>query len=90
MAYDISDLTELIRYHIVLGEDTDAAADDKLAELVRNIEGLSTRPLWRAAEWIACDGCGTWVDTDLIGPDGAGVVGDGGFYCSSCRWGFED
>ncbi len=34
---DVSELTQLIRYHLVLAEDTGAAADDKLAELVRNI-----------------------------------------------------
>lgn len=90
MAYDVSELTELIHYHLVLGENTDTAADAKLAQLVRSIERMSTRPLWRAVEWMACEGCGAWVDTDLIGPDGAGIVGDGGFYCSSCRWDGDD
>jgi len=85
MAYDMGELTDLIDYHLVLGEDTDAAADGKLAELVRNIEEMFTRPLWQAAERMACDGC-AWVVTDLIGPDGAGVADNDGFYCSTCRW----
>lgn len=78
MAYDIAHLTELIQYYLVLGEEPDAAADAKLAELVRNIKGLPTTPPFRAVEWMACEGCGAWVDTDLIRPDGAGIVGDGG------------
>jgi hypothetical protein len=90
MAYDITELTELIRYHLVLGEDTNAAADRNLANLVRNIERLATKPLFRTVEWIACEGCGAWVDSDLVGPDGAGVDGDGGFYCASCRWDGDD
>ena len=69
----IADLTELIQYHLVLGSDTDAAADDRLSVLVCHIERMSTRPLWRAGEWMACEAVGAWVDTDLIGPDCAGI-----------------
>ncbi len=41
MAVDIEYLTELILYHIVLSGASDEAANANLAELVRNIEGLS-------------------------------------------------
>jgi hypothetical protein len=37
---------------------------------------------------MACEGCGAWVATDVIGPDEAGV-GDGTFYCA-CRWDGDD
>jgi hypothetical protein len=31
-----------------------------------------------------------WVSSELIGPDGAGEGDDGGFYCTSCRFGDEE
>jgi hypothetical protein len=90
MAMDIEQLTELIHYHLVLGEDSDEAADRNLMDLVRRIERMCTKPMWRSAEWRACEGCGAWVDTNLIGPDGAGTGEGGGFYCSPCRWDGQD
>ena len=35
---------------------------------------------------VACEECGAWVSSELIGPDGAGEGDDGGFYCTSCRF----
>jgi hypothetical protein len=90
MTYTITDITELVRYHLVLSVPDDETADNNLRRLVHEIEGLATTPLWRPVEWMACEACGAWVDTDLIGPDGAGDAADGGFYCSSCRWGQEE
>ncbi len=55
MAYTLHDITELIRYHLVLAEHTDEQADDNLIRLVGEIERMATRPLWRAAEWVFCD-----------------------------------
>jgi hypothetical protein len=83
MAYTITDITELIRYHLVLGEFDDASADN-LAQLARAIQSLATRPLSHDATWVFCDRCGTSVDTDLIDPDGHHYSVDGDFYCIDC------
>jgi hypothetical protein len=56
--------------------------------LLRNVESMfTTRSPHRFIEWMTCDGCGASVSTELIGPDGAGWTDDGGFECSSCRFG---
>jgi len=89
--YDVTDLTELIRHHLVFAVNDDEVADRKLAQLMLNIEQMITTP--RPDEtlyWMVCEGCGAWVSSELIGPDGAGESDDGGFYCSSCRFGEED
>jgi hypothetical protein len=39
---------------------------------------------------VACEECGAWVSSELIGPDGAGEADDGGFYCSECRFGGDE
>jgi len=39
---------------------------------------------------MACEECGAWVSSDLIGPDGAGEADDGGFYCTPCRFGDDE
>lgn len=85
MAYDVTDITELIRYHLVLAEPTGERADDNLIRLVDEIERMATRPLWRSAEWVFCDRCETTVDTDLIHPDGHHYSADGDFYCADRR-----
>ncbi len=89
MAYTLDDITELIRYHLVLAEGTDERADDNLIRLVGAIERMATRPLWRAAEWVFCDRCGTSVDTQLIHPEGHRYSADGDFYCADC-WELEE
>jgi len=87
MAYSVTDMTELIRYHLVFSEDDPEGADDNLIRLVGEIERMATRPLWRPAEWVFCDRCGTSVDTDLIHPDGHHYADDGDFYCADCWYG---
>jgi hypothetical protein len=87
MAYSQTDLTELIRYHLVLSEDDPERADDNLIRLVGEIAEMATRPLWRAAEWVFCDRCGTSVDTDLIHPEGHHFAADGDFLCADCWYG---
>jgi hypothetical protein len=69
MAYTISDIAELVRYHLVLAEPNDQRADDNLAQLVSELQSMASRPLFREASWVFCDRCGTSVDTDLIHPD---------------------
>jgi hypothetical protein len=86
MAYDINDITELIRYHLVASAVDDAAADRNLAQLTGNVEQMMTTRPQHFVEWIVCDDCGASVCTELIDPDGAGWTDDGGFNCSSCRF----
>lgn len=90
MAYTVTDITELIYYHLVLGEPDDYRADQNIAELLRNIESMCTRPLREPITWSTCEGCGASVSSELIGPDGAGDCADGGFYCSECRFADEE
>ncbi|MGH9091140.1 MAG: hypothetical protein ACRDZR_07165 [Acidimicrobiales bacterium] len=87
--YTVSDITELIRYHLVLSEDVPERGDANLVRLVGEIEHMATKPLWRPAEWVFCDGCGTSVDTVLIHPDGHHYSDDGDFYCADCWFGEE-
>jgi hypothetical protein len=91
MTYTITDITELIRHHLVLSVGSDIVADSNLAQLMGEIEQMITSP--RRDEpvyWTACEECGAWVSSELNGPDGAGEGEDGGFYCTSCRFGEED
>ena len=79
MAYTITDIAELVRYHLVLTEP-----DDNIVQLVSELQSMSTRPLWREATWVFCDRCGCSVDTDLIHPDGHHYADDGDFHCADC------
>jgi hypothetical protein len=91
MAYTVADITELIRYQLLLSEETREKADANLAQLMRSIEQMVTTP--RDQEpiyWAACEECGAWVSSELIGPDGAGENADGGFYCTECRFADEE
>jgi hypothetical protein len=89
--YTVTDLTELIRHHLVLSTDDTEKADIHLAQLMRNIEEMITTPRWHdPITWMACEECGAWVSSELFGPDGAGDCDDGGFRCTECRFGDED
>jgi hypothetical protein len=84
MAYTVADITELIHYHLVLGESNEVNADRNLAQLAGVLHDLASRPLWHEATWAFCDRCGTSVDTDLIHPDGHHYSYGGDFYCADC------
>ncbi len=84
MAHTVTDIAELIEYHLVASAPDDETADANLAQLASEIQYLSTRPLWREATWVFCDRCGTSVDTDLIHPDGHHYSNDDDFYCADC------
>ena len=84
MAYTITDIAELVEYHLVASAPDDDAAHSNLVRLVQQLELLAPRPLWREATWVFCDRCGTSVDTDLIHPDGHHYADDGDFYCVDC------
>ncbi len=49
MAYDATDIIELIRYHLVLAEPSDERADDNPIRVVGEIERMATRSLWLTA-----------------------------------------
>ena len=84
MSYTVTDLAELIRYHLVLSVEDDESADANLAQLVSELQAMATRPLWREASWVFCDRCGCSVDTDLIHPEGHHYSDEGDFYCADC------
>lgn len=86
MAHTVTDIAELIEYHLVASAPDNQTADDNLAQLVSEVQHLSTRPLWHEATWVFCDRCGCSVDTELIHPDGHHYSDDGDFYCGDC-WG---
>lgn len=89
--YDVTDLTELIRHHLVLSTDDADRADVSPAQLMRNIERMITTPRWHEpVSWIVCEDCGAWGPSELIGPDGAGESSDGGFRCTECRFAGEE
>src|ERR1035437_1514032 len=84
MAYTVTDIAELVEYHLVASAQDDDTAHNNLVQLVQQLELLAPRPLWRGATWVFCDRCGTSVDTDLIHPDGHHYADDGDFLCVDC------
>jgi hypothetical protein len=84
MVYTVTDLAELVEYHLVVTAPDDDTAHANLVRLVSELERMATRPLWREATWVFCDRCGCSVDTDLIHPDGHHYADDGDFYCGDC------
>jgi hypothetical protein len=66
MAYTISDLAELVEYHLVVSAPDYDTAHANLVQLVGQLERLSLRPFRREATWVFCDRCGCSVYTDLI------------------------
>jgi len=84
MAYTITDLAELVEYHLVASAPDDDAAHANLVQLVHCLEGMAPRQEWREATWVFCDRCGTSLDTDLIHPDGHHYADDGDFLCADC------
>jgi len=91
MAYAVDDITELIRYHLVVSAQDDGAADSNLVKLMHDVKSMvTTFDIDEPLQWMVCEDCGASVSSELIGPDGAGESDDGGFCCTSCRFGVED
>lgn len=44
MAFTITDIAELVRYHRVLAEPDDERADANLAQLVQHLDLMASRP----------------------------------------------
>lgn len=78
MAYKITDIAELVRYHFVLSESDDERADANIISLVQQLDQMANHPMWREATWVFCDRCGCSVDTDLIHSDGHHHYADDG------------
>lgn len=89
--YNVTDLTELVRYHLVLSVDDTEVTDHNLGQLMRNIEQMVTTPRWHEPiYWVVCEDCGAWVSSVLSGPDRAGDCDDDdGFWCAECRFSGE-
>ncbi len=49
MAYTITDIAELVEYHLVASAPNDDAAHSNLVQLVQQLEVLAPRPLYREA-----------------------------------------
>ena len=86
MTYSVEDLTELIRHNLIFSEIDPDRSFRNLAQLTANIDQLMHEPLTSEGGWVACESCGAWVGTELIGSNGAGYTMDGAFNCASCRW----
>lgn len=86
--YTVTDLTELIRHHLVLSTDDAEVGDIRLAQLMRNVELMITTPRWHEpVYWIACERCGAWVSSELFGPEGAR---EDGCFCCCAECSFAD
>jgi hypothetical protein len=84
MTYTVTDIAELVEYHLVASAPDDDAAHSNLVQLVQKLELLAARPLWREVSWVFCDRCGCSVDTDLIHPETHHYAPDGDFICADC------
>ena len=84
MTYTVTDIADLVEYHLVASAPDDDAAHANLVQLVQMLELVAPRPLWREVSWVFCDRCGCSVDTDLIDPDGQHYAPDGDFLCADC------
>ena len=60
-------------------------------KLLRNVKQMiTTFDVDETLYWKVCEDCGACVSTELSGPHGAGECDDGGFYCTSCRFGDDE
>lgn len=81
----VTDILELIQYHLVASAPDDERAENNLEQLVVEIALIWPRPLRCEMSWMLCDGCGCSVDPDLVRPDGHYYSDDGDFYCADCQ-----
>jgi hypothetical protein len=84
MAHTITDIAELVEYHLVASAPDDDVAHANLVQLVHRLELLAPHPLYREATWVFSDRCGCSVDADLIHPDSHHYADDGDVYCADC------
>ncbi len=84
MSYTVTDIAELVTYHLIASAPHDDAAHDNLVQLVQQLELLAPRPLRQEATWVFCDRCGCSDDTDLIHPDSHHCADGGDLHCGPC------
>ncbi len=82
--YTITDIAELVEYHLVVSASDDDAAHANLVQLAHQLELMAPRPLYREVTCVFCDRCGCSVDTELIHPDGHHYANDRDFLCADC------
>jgi len=82
MTYSVTDIAELVRYHLVLSEVDDDRASENLRRLSTEIRQMAPSALETTAEWLFCDRCGATVDLAVLAWDGSNFAPDGAFYCS--------
>lgn len=83
MSYDVTDIAELVRHHLVFSAPDTETADQNLCQLVDEVTHIRPR-LFREVEWVFCQHCGCSVDVELIHPDGHHYDEHGDFYCADC------
>jgi len=54
---ELADIAELVEYHLFASARDDDTAHANLGHLVRKLELLAPRPLWRGVSWVVCDCC---------------------------------
>jgi len=84
MTYSVTDITELIRHHLVFSEPDETRVKDNLRQLIAGIEEMAPGSMHTEALWLFCDRCGASVDMDVLAVDGSNFTSGGGFYCSDC------
>jgi hypothetical protein len=52
MNYTVTDIAELVAYHLVASAPNDDAAHANLVQLVQKLELLAPGPLWREVTWM--------------------------------------
>jgi hypothetical protein len=85
MNYTVTNIAELVAYHLVASAPNDDTAHANRVQLVQKLELLAPDPLWREVTWMFCDRCGCSIDTDLIDPDGNRYAPDGDLLLTR-RW----
>lgn len=83
----VTDIVELIEYHLIACAPDDERAENDLARLMSEIQALSACSYRFHTSWAFCDRCGCSVDRDLIQPDGHHYAHDGDFCCADCSEG---
>ena len=91
MTDTVTDIAELIRHPLALSVDDDETAAPNLRRLVSEIDQMFTTTRSEQEHlWLACEYCGAWVSSDLLGRDGACEDVNGVFCCASRRLGDSD
>jgi hypothetical protein len=87
MAYTVSDIAELVHYHLVLSQERCEDSDADLSLLIERIAGMmSCTQVRKPVQWLFCDRCGCSVDVEVLATDGSNFTAHGDFLCSTCLY----